>query len=150
MKTKTVTCISIRQPFATWTITPDRKMRKWCENRTWRTSYRGTIYIHASRWEPGCREHETVSPSPIGYPTGAIIGRVTLRDIVTAETLWEAEKALQAGREPSLWLPEPDVTLESWDDVNGPLCWLFGEPEPLREPVEAKGKLNLWKFELPE
>lgn len=76
--------ISVRQPWAFLLATG----RKPVENRTWKTNYRGEIYIHASlRFEQEAREqlirdgkippvHESL------YTTGGIIGKAEIVDCV--------------------------------------------------------------------
>ena len=35
---------------------------------------------------------------------------------------------------------------ENLEHVFGPVCWILTQPEPLAEPIPAKGKLNIWKY----
>ena len=88
--------LSIRQPWA-WLIVHGWKA---VENRTWKTSYRGNLLIHASltldiqAWNRIKRDHQDIPlPNKLDLIRGAIIGSVTLADIAdnTAydrSTLW--------------------------------------------------------------
>ena len=79
-----VKIISVRQPWA-WLIVAGHKD---IENRTWRTSYRGRLLIHASKaMDPEdfpmqrkwIRESGIVIPEDL--PRGAIVGAATLTDV---------------------------------------------------------------------
>ena len=82
-----VKIISVRQPWA-WLIVAGHKD---IENRTWRTSYRGRLLIHASKaMDPEdfpmqrkwIRESGIVIPEDL--PRGAIVGAATLTDVWNA------------------------------------------------------------------
>ncbi len=77
--------LSIRQPWA-WLVVNGYKD---IENRTWNTSFRGRMYVHAGRRIlpddfPGQREHIRASGIviPSELPRGAILGEVTVADCV--------------------------------------------------------------------
>ena len=88
-------CISIKQPWASF-ICPQEWMYKMCnschlpkdvENRSWSTTYRGLLLIHASQ------TYDLTAPIKIGavtdYPRGAIIGMVELYHIgLEAQSPW--------------------------------------------------------------
>jgi ASCH domain len=104
--------LSVRQPFADLIV----RGLKPIENRTWRTNYRGLVYIHAGM-RPHTMTQEEIEQCfrvrlhdhPRSY--GAIIGRATLIDIVeTHDSHW----------------------------FTGPYGWVFENPE-LLDPVPMKG-----------
>lgn len=80
---RTVTVLTVRQPWAYLIV----QGHKTIENRTWRTSHRGPLYIHA-----GSKLHATpivrierhfgLSIDRAALTFGAIVGRVDLVDIV--------------------------------------------------------------------
>lgn len=76
---KTMKALSIRQPWA-WLIATGKKQ---VENRTWRTHYRGTVAIQASRWDNNSpyRYGRLLIPNELW--TGCIIGFVDIVDVVT-------------------------------------------------------------------
>ena len=113
--------ISVKQPWA-WLI-----IRGWkpIENRTWQTSYRGELYIHASKgfdlkgykW---IQETFPLIPLPKRkeFKRGGIIGQVRLADILNnAESPWA----------------DP-----------GNLYWKLENPRDLPF-VECNGTLRLWQ-----
>ena len=133
--TKTINVLSVRQPFADEIIFGP----KWCENRTWWTSYRGELFIHASRWD-GQPERTC------GYGvTGAIIGKVQLIDVITLSTIQgDEQKFLRSlARKHGL-----SARAENLAHVNGPICFFLADPQPLPRPIPTLGRLNIWKFQL--
>lgn len=81
--------LSVRQPWA-WALVAGWKD---VENRTWRTSHRGLLLIHAGkRWDPeGKRLIERLLgvPAPHDLPLGAIVGVVEIVGCVTdADSPW--------------------------------------------------------------
>lgn len=95
-----IVALSIRQPWAWLILRPDLRdpesraaagiYMKDVENRTWRTRYRGPLYIHAGRgfdhegYEWVIDVFQRRIPKPSGYARGGIVGRVELVDCVTA------------------------------------------------------------------
>lgn len=98
-------CLSLMQPWATLLV----HGLKHYETRSWSTSHRGPLLIHASRRFPeAARDLCTQSPffealhragiaSPRELPHGAIIGMVTIADVLPiplpAGSLTELERA---------------------------------------------------------
>jgi activating signal cointegrator 1 len=137
--------LSVRQPYADQIIFGD----KWNELRSWKTPYRGPIYIHASRWD-GPRDQ----PTPGSGVTGALIGRVHLVDCLSEDVLaaLEAHTRDRAPLAPEL---QPlarffrKFSRASWQHGIGPWNWVLTEPAPLVSPYTIPGKLNLWRANLP-
>lgn len=130
--------ISLLQPWASLVVMGVKTI----ETRSWQTTYRGPLLIHASKGKKGSalcnrallRQH---IPDFTALPFGAIIGSVTLQDIVPAETLPLSAAAIAA------------CTLEEkafGDDSKGRYAWLFTDPLPLETPVCTGGSLGLWNF----
>jgi len=135
MASQTVSVLSIRQPHADNIIFGD----KWCENRTWRTRYRGPIFIHASRWDGPSDQ-----PTPGAGVIGAIIGRADLVDVVDLDAPGASLSTLQsAAKKHGL-----STKAASMKHVCGPVCFLLTNPKALIEPIPCSGKLNIWKKEV--
>ena len=134
-----VKVLSIRQPHADEIIFG---RRKWAENRTWRTNYRGELYIHASRWD-GPRQK-----TPGRGVVGAIIGKVKLVDVVDLD---EARNEAEELRLLTRVAKKHGLACKAvnFEHVTGPVCFILAEPEALPRPIPALGKLNLWTFRLP-
>lgn len=100
------------------------------ENRTWSTTYRGPLAIHAGQaWSPEGANSLLVKRAiaragglDAVYPTyearGVILGVVDLVDVVQEhESLWAQPGAFH---------------------------WVLANPRPLIAPYPAKGRLGLW------
>jgi hypothetical protein len=116
--------LSIRQPWA-WAILYAGKR---VENRTWYTSYRGPIYIHAGLKvdHHGMLALEDViravpRPRPPAV-TGALVATAIILDCVQTELV-----------------PAP---LCSW--ATGPWCLILGDVHPLLDPQPMRGALGLF------
>lgn len=136
-------CLSVRQPHADDIMSG----RKWPENRSWKTNYRGELGIHASG---------------TGERTGIILGTVELIDCVPFRSLRDV-----AYRDRTAKGPRRDAAIDlakriskatgiplrklaehpGWGYVEGPFCWIVARPVVFDEPIPAKGRLGLWNFE---
>ena len=115
--------LSVRQPYA-WAILHAGKLT---ENRSWRTTYRGPLLIHASmRPDPDGRAFiaRLGIDVPEDLPAGVILGSVRLVDVV-------------------------DDSDSPWAEP-GQRHWQLEDPQPWPVPVVAKGDLGLWDFETAE
>ncbi len=125
--------LSIKQPWASLIAHGIKDV----ENRTWRTNFRGRIYIHAS----GAKDKGFLSllnkkqvndlrsktDLSFDFPTSSIIGSVEIVDCVQ--------------NYPSIW-SEVDLTGTKpiWN-------WVLRNPVLFDEPIlNIKGKLSLWDF----
>lgn len=108
--------LSIRQPWASAILNAGKSV----ENRTWSTSHRGELLIHAGlRDDPAGFERlaELGVAVPDDLPRGGVIGRVQLVDVVTD-------------------------SLSPWA-IPGCWHWIFEDPEPLPF-VPLRGQLGLF------
>lgn len=119
-----VKTLTIRQPWA-WAIMAGYKT---IENRTWRTSYRGPLLIHAATQyatDDG-RAERVFSILGITPPTllvrGCVIGCVELVDII----------------------PVSSVSADPW--AFGPWCWVLESPRSFEIPIPLKGRPGLFEF----
>ncbi|MCP4248068.1 MAG: ASCH domain-containing protein [bacterium] len=131
--------LSVNQPWA-WLIIHGGK---WIENRTWSTTYRGPLAIHAGRsrrwlddWylpdgtgrDCGLRNADCglTLPRRDDLIFGAVIGLVDLVDCLPSD--------------------HPRVTGDRWNDGAG-WCWVLSNPRPI-EPVTCRGRQRLFDVEL--
>lgn len=149
--------ISLRQPWATLVVVN----RKRIETRSWATTYRGPLLIHA-----GKKFMEGVEPSfqdPFfsdlvaiygirlpGFPFGAIIGKVEMVGCYkiggkTAEVNIYDE-AIPAWVHYEIPPPEPELSFG--DYTPGRYAWLFQKPVRFKRPILWKGLLGL--FNVPD
>lgn len=141
MKTLTLT-----QPWASLVARGAKKV----ETRSWRTSYRGPLAIHAARrfpiWarcyamaEP-CRPAFQGFPEAMaeaaGFPLGVVIATCTLTDCVPTEKFDKIGGGLLSEQE-----------REFGDYAPGRFAWLLEDIKLLPEPIPARGALSLWNWE---
>ncbi len=118
--------LTVKQPWAGLIIAGGKDI----ENRTWRTSYRGRVLIHAAKTPVPYAEIRDCYPLPVArtallynssnralYPTSAIIGSVEIVDCVQNHPSEWAEKGV-------------------WN-------WVLANPIKFEKPIEnVKGKLS--------
>ncbi len=137
--------LTVMQPWATLVALGAKRI----ETRSWSTSYRGPLAIHASGRisreaavicrEPPFREalaaggygEESGSASnPFGLPLGAVIAVALLVDV----------QRITRAHAPA----EPERSFG--DYTPGRFAWLLDHVRLLPEPVAAKGALGLWEW----
>lgn len=135
--------ITVRQPWASL-ITCGAKLY---ENRSWKTSYRGPLLIHAAQsidctradWQDELSDPDGPALFP-GLPSyddlvkdrSVIVCRVELVDCLHIDEILDAL---------------PDDVEPHWS-AGGPWAWLLANPVPVRSPV-TKGKLGFWNYDGP-
>lgn len=122
--------LSIKEPFASLIATGQKKI----ETRSWKTKYRGEIYIHASI-TPGKQDErrknlmKLIDPKP-----GYIICKCNLKDCIYMDE--DFLRDIKANKNEYLY---------GHYEV-GRYAWILENVEII-EPIFAKGKLGLWNYE---
>jgi hypothetical protein len=159
--TRLVRVLSIRQPWVDLIFAGPRfQLWKWCENREWKTNYRGELYIHASRLDAlpadAPIEVREMFDAPGKRIVGAIVGCVELLTCIHAgeleDVFWKLQKQSQRrmnDEQNRLMELLRDVPEPSWDHVSGTFCFVLWNPRKLKVPIPTGGKLGIWKFDLP-
>lgn len=124
--------LTIKQPWATLIMQGNKKF----EFRSWQTKYRGDLLIHAGK---GIDKEAMVRLKkylPEDLPLGKILGRVKLVDCIKMSP--EIKEML---------LKENDeiYTKSSFKENYG---WQVTDVEVFDKPIDAKGHLSLWEYEL--
>lgn len=123
--------LSLTQPWASAIILGVKKI----ETRSWSTSYRGTIAIHAAKTFPKWARDFALAEVAVRhlpaykFPTGALIGLATLEDILATDTVVKAIS---------------DIERLYGDYSYGRFGWLLSNVKVLPEPIPCKGALGLW------
>jgi len=119
--------ITLTQPWATAVILG---LKPW-ETRSWRTTYRGPLAIHAGVTMPRyarefAGEQALRGVIPVHLPRGSVLGIVQLVACV----------------------PARDAEPDEWGDYSpGRFAWKFEDIDAFEEPIPAKGALGLWEWE---
>lgn len=145
--------ISIKQPWASLIAHGIKDI----ENRTWKTNYRGKVYIHASAKQAGSYDELLNDLQKIEFKEkydrvtlrkqhhfSAIIGEVDIVDcVINHPSIW-AEKSDNYGRFFRNGVPAYVGKKENKPIYN----WVLANPVIYEKPIlNVKGKLSFWEFE---
>ena len=125
--------LTISQPYASLIASGE----KWIENRTWWTSYRGPLAIHAGRGKQYLSGAELTK-----FVTGAV---VAIADLVAAISL----APLRVGRRSGV-LDKLGISVESVlsnPHAEGPVLWILRDVRKLRVPMPCQGSQGLWDWD---
>ena len=125
--------ITLWQPWASYIAVGSKRY----ETRSWATSYRGPLAIHASarKMTEGERDLLEDYPFPHGYgplPFGAVVATCELVECV------RMTDAAIAARE--------CIELDLGDWYPGRFAWCLVNVVSLSEPIPAKGAQGLWEW----
>lgn len=120
--------LSIHAPWA-WAIVHGHKK---VENRTWATSHRGRLAIHASR----SRDSDAIAsailgslgielPSADALPRQCIVGEVQLVDCLQLDRVFDMDLGPLA---------------------DGPVVWILERAIVYAQPIPIAGKQGIWEF----
>ena len=132
--------LTIKQPWASLIAHGIKNI----ENRTWKTNFRGRIYIHASG-KFAFKHLKGLNPQMMAYlnsrdifeeweyHTGAIIGEVDIVDcVINHPSIWAEKTEMPAG----VYMGEKPI-----------YNWVLANPVLYDEPIlNVKGKLSFWEF----
>lgn len=123
--------ITIKQPWASLIVNGYKKY----EFRSWKTNYRGELYIHAGKGidKEGMKMVESLS---LEYPKSRIIGKVVLEDCI--ELNKEVNKKINS---------ENEIVYGKNINRKG-YAWVFKESELQNIEKEINGRLSLWNIEI--
>ncbi len=127
--------LSLTEPYATLI----KENKKIIETRSWKTNYRGELYIHASstkiskEWQKNKELMELIKNMPLNY--GNIICKCNLVDCVymTKEYVTNMQ----------------DNNYQEYicgEYKEGRYAWILDNILPLTIPIKAKGQLNIWNY----
>jgi hypothetical protein len=152
--------LTLTQPWATLVAIGAKRI----ETRSWSTSYRGTLAIHAAKGfpkrarefskEPICTDAIfAVYPSffPLDdrgfirnggtFPLGYVMATCRLANCIPVEVVDNADNVFGVSLEP---LSERERAFG--DYTPGRYAWILEDVKPLPEPIPAKGALSLWEW----
>ncbi len=127
--------LSLIEPYATLIVEKKKKI----ETRSWKTNYRGELYIHASLTKMAKEDKENknlmglIDNKNLNY--GAIVCKCNLKDCIYMTKEW----VNQIKKE------NPQEYL-CGDYQEGRYAWILENLEPLKDPIQAKGHLGIWNY----
>lgn len=119
--------LTIKEPY----VTPIALGKKHYETRSWKTNYRGSIYIHTAK---------TVMPDPVDgcetiFPLGYIVLKANLTDCIEMDEDFINEVA-----------KDPDEYAFGFYKP-GRYAWKLEDVEEV-DPVAVRGHQGLWNYEI--
>jgi hypothetical protein len=138
VRERAVKALTVCQPYADLICLPDDHPRaKRVENRTWPTSYRGPLLIHAGKSRQWLTDHNYGMPTS-GMVFGAIVGVANLAGCFEYKPHMSRMDQIYGGHYESFpWLREHK-------HVEGPWCWVLTECRRFEEPIEYRGAQGLF------
>lgn len=124
--------LTIKQPWATLIMQGNKRY----EFRSWQTKYRGELLIHAGKGIDKEAMKRLAKYIPKDMPTGKILGKVKLVDCIRCDDDFK-EKCLKENKE----VYAKSTFVEKF-------AWKLENVEVFDEPIEAKGKLSLWEYDI--
>ena len=124
--------LTIKQPWATLIMQGDKRF----EFRSWQTKYRGDLLIHAGKGidKEAMKRLEKYLPEELPY--GKILGKVKLVDCI---------KMSPELKELLLKENSDIYTKSSFQENYG---WQVSYVEVFENPIDAKGHLSLWEYNM--
>lgn len=133
-----IKALTISQPYASL-IGP----MKWIENRTWNTSFRGWVAIHAGKGTQYLSKRELSL-----YITGHVVKIARLAACVSYYSILENSELNPdelIDRTNKTWLQAAQHS-----HCEGPFCWILEDIRDIPEPIKINGKQGLWDLYLPD
>ena len=124
--------LTIKQPWATLIMQGDKRF----EFRSWQTKYRGELLIHAGKGIDKEAVKRLAKYLPENLPSGKILGKVKLVDCIKMSPEFK-EMLLKENK---------DIYTKSSFEKN--YGWQVTDIEGFKVPIEAKGHLSLWDYEI--
>lgn len=128
--------LSLTEPFATLI----KEKKKYIETRSWKTSYRGELYIHASStkipapWKDNKELMNLVNDVSLNY--GNIICKCRLVDCIYMTDEFVTKMKKENHQEYICGIYEV-----------GRYAWILENIEVIEFPIQAKGHLGIWVFD---
>ncbi len=127
--------LSLTEPFATLI----KEKKKLVETRSWKTNYRGELYIHASKTKiakQNIENRELISLIPnTTFSYGHIICKCNLVDCIYMTKEYVDDMKTNHHQE-----------YICGEYQEGRYAWILENVELLEQPIPAKGQLNIWTF----
>lgn len=120
--------LTLKQPWATLIAYGYKKY----EFRTWKTNYRGPIYIHAGK---GIEKDalKRVEKLNLEYPSSQIIAKVNIIDCIKLDEKLN-DKLCSENRD-----------VYGYNNHEG-YVWILSEPELITTKEKINGKLGFWEY----
>lgn len=126
--------VTISQPYASLIASG----KKWVENRTWPTNYRGEIAIHAGKGLQYLDKEELLL-----YPHGCVIAVGKLVACCERDRIIDMDSDPMRRKTRALGSQKYWSELARHEHTEGPWCWILEDIRPI-VPVPIRGAQGLW------
>ena len=116
--------VTVCQPYAELIARGDKVI----ENRTWPTSYRGPLLIHAGKSRDWLDDEDEYLMPNMAF--GAVVATARLVACLDLRVKW--------------WPPQWRHLRDN-EHANGPWCWILEDVKRLPQPVSMRGAQGLWE-----
>lgn len=126
--------LSVQEPWGSLI----KEQVKYVETRSWKTNYRGTLYIHTSL-KP-VNQKDSVIPSllsllpPNDLVYGAIVAKCQLVDCIQMDETYVTN------------MKDNKIEYLCGGYAVGRYAWVLQEIEKLEVPIPVKGHLGIWEY----
>lgn len=124
--------LTIKQPWATLIMQGNKRF----EFRSWQTKYRGELLIHAGKEIDKEAVKRLSKYLPKELPQGKILGKVTLVDCIKMTPEFKEE------------LLKENCEIYAKSSFKENYGWKLEDVNVFNKPIDAKGHLSLWKYEI--
>lgn len=127
--------LSLTEPFATLIM----EKKKIIETRSWKTDYRGGLYIHASMTKIAKKDLEDNELMSLVKNKEMNFGYIICRCILV-DCIYMTEEFVE------------DMKKNNYQEYIcgeysvGRYAWILENITPLEQPIKAKGQLNIWNY----
>ena len=151
--------LSLMQPWATLIAQGAKRI----ETRSWSTSYRGPLAIHASKGLPGwvadavrSEPQFTNALGDLFNPHGRVLGDlprgciIAIAELISVKFITENSDGWNWFGPTGRWFDYEITDQERafGDYTPGRYAWLLADVRPIDAPIPAKGALGLWETPL--
>ncbi len=128
--------LSLTEPFATLI----KEKKKLVETRSWRTNYRGELYIHASMTKPSKTDLEDEELMSLVENKEMNFGYIICKCILV-DCVYMTEEYINNMKENNY------QEYICGDYSVGRYAWILENVELLDKPIPVKGHLGVWNYE---
>ncbi len=128
--------LSLTEPFATLI----KEKKKLIETRSWKTNYRGELYIHASMTKPAKNDLENEELMSLIENKKMNFGHIICKCILV-DCVYMTEEYINDMKENNY------QEYICGEYSVGRYAWILEEVELLDKPIFAKGHLGVWNYE---
>lgn len=134
--------LTICQPYAELIACREKRV----ENRTWATSLRGPLYIHAGKNRSWLEVYFTKDGYEVDKPTGIYLSLMDFGALIATANLIDClpiEPVMSGAYD------EKYPWLRAHKHVNGPWCWVLDNVKRLERPIPYRGAQGLFDVVTP-